>query len=77
MSVGVRESGRSVTMLLSMTCDCREFWTSTVGLSPVTRIVSASAPTCIVMLMVAVIDPVRTTASRLTTLKPGSVNVIE
>src|SRR2546423_7217151 len=50
-------------------------WTSTTGVSPVTVIVSASAPTFRSALTVATNDPVSSIPSRLTVLKPGSVNV--
>ena len=53
------------------------FWTSTTGVSPVTVIVSATAPTFNSALMVAVKEPVSSMPSRLTVVKPGNVNVIE
>src|SRR5580765_5513650 len=52
-------------------------WTSTTGVSPVTVIVSAIAPTFRSALMVAVNEPVSSTPSRLTVVNPPNVNVIE
>ena len=49
--------------------------TSTIGVSPVTVIVSASVPTLSSALMVAVNDPVSSMPSRLNVLNPCSVNV--
>ena len=49
--------------------------TSTTGVSPVTVIVSASAPTLRSALMVAVNEPVSSIPSRLTVLKPCRVKV--
>ena len=51
-------------------------WTSTIGDSPVTVMVSVSAPTRRSALIVAVKDPSRVTPSRLTVVNPGSVKVI-
>ena len=53
------------------------FCTSTMGDSPVTVMVSSSAPTRISVLTVAVNDDVSSMPSRLLVLKPGSVNVTE
>ena len=50
-------------------------WTSTTGVSPVTVIVSATPPTFISALMVAVKVPVSSMPSRLTVVNPGSVKV--
>src|SRR5262245_30274462 len=50
-------------------------WTSTIGVSPVTVIVSATEPTFRSALMVITPAPVTSTFSRLTVLKPVSVNV--
>jgi hypothetical protein len=49
--------------------------TSTTGVSPVTVIVSASAPTLSSALIVAVNEPLSSTPSRLNVLKPGNVKV--
>ena len=54
---------------------CVMLCVSTIGDSPVTVIVSSSAPTFRSALIVAVKSDVSSTPSRLTTLKPGSVNV--
>ena len=53
----------------------RALWTSTIGLSPVTVTVSASAPTFRSALMVAVNEPVSSIPSRLKVLNPVSVKV--
>ena len=50
-------------------------WTSTTGVSPVTVIVSSSAPTRSSALTVATKVPVSSMPSRLTVENPGSVNV--
>jgi len=47
--------------------------TSTTGVSPVTVIVSSTAPTRMSVLMVAVVEPVSSTPSRATLLNPVSV----
>ena len=52
-------------------------WTSTIGVSPVTVIVSARAPTFRSALTVATNVPVSSMPSRLTVLKPVSENVTE
>src|SRR5439155_5818683 len=49
--------------------------TSTMGVSPVTVIVSATAPTFISALMVTTNAPVTSTPSRLIVLNPASVSV--
>ena len=59
----------------SMTRSRLVFCTSTSGVSPVTVIVSSSAPTRRSASIFAVNEPASTTPSRLTVLKPGSVNV--
>ena len=51
--------------------------TSTIGDSAATVMVSSIAPTFMSALMVAVKSDVSSTLSRLTVLKPGSVNVTE
>ena len=53
----------------------RALCTSTIGLSPVTVTVSASAPTFRSALMVAVNEPVSSMPSRLVVLKPWSMKV--
>jgi hypothetical protein len=50
-------------------------WTSTIGDSPVTTIVSSSEPMRSSASIVAVNDPDSSMPSRLTVLKPGSVKV--
>ena len=63
-------------MMSLLTTVCRRaLCTSTIGVSPVTVIVSASAPTFRSALIVAMNDPVSSMPSRLTVLNPGSVNV--
>src|SRR5215831_3990016 len=52
-------------------------WTSTTGVSPVTVIVSASAPTFMSALIVATNEQVSSMSSRLTVLNPVSVNTTE
>ena len=47
-------------------------WTSTIGDSPVTVMVSVSSPTRRSMLIVAVKDPSRVTPSRLTVVNPAT-----
>ena len=59
----------------SSTCWRAVFWTSTTGDSPVTVIVSSTAPTRISALTDAVNVPVSSTPSRRTVLNPGSVMV--
>ena len=55
----------------------RTLCVSTIGVSPVTVMVSSSAPTFMSALMFAVNAPVSSMPSRLTVLKPVSVKVIE
>ena len=62
--------------LLSVVCR-RTLSTSTMGVSPLTVIVSATPPTFISALIEATNDPVNSTPSRLTVLNPGRVNVTE
>ena len=64
----------SITSAVITRC-CRVVCTSTVGDAPVTVIVSSSAPTRSSAFTVAVNAPVSSMPSRLTVLKPGSVNV--
>ena len=58
----------------SMTRSRLVFCTSTSGVSPVTVIVSSSAPTRRSASIFAVNDPDSTMPSRFTVLKPGRVN---
>src|SRR4051812_9865555 len=57
-----------------MTSSRLAFWTSTTGVSPVTVMVSSSPPTFMSTGIVRVWVPESTMFSRLTVLKPGSVN---
>ena len=66
----------SITSALS-TVSRRVVWTSTTGVSPVTVIVSATAPTRISAGIVSVAVPLSSMPSRLTMLKPDSLNVSE
>ena len=50
-------------------------WTSTIGVSPLTVIVSATPPTFMSALTVAMNEPVSSMPSRFTVVKPGSENV--
>ena len=59
----------------SITRCCFVLCTSTIGVSPVTVIVSSTAPTRRSAFTVATKLPVSTIPSRLTALNPGSVNV--
>jgi hypothetical protein len=58
-----------------MICWRAAFCTSTTGVSPVTVMVSASAPTFSSALICTVPEPASSTPSRLTTLKPVRLNV--
>jgi hypothetical protein len=58
----------------SSTVSRRTVWTSTTGDSPVTVTVSSIAPTRISIGIVSTADPERMMPSRLTLLKPASVN---
>ena len=63
-------------MTSPLTVACRlTLWTSTIGVSPVTVMVSSTAPTLRSALTVAVNEPVSSMPSRLTVLNPVSVNV--
>jgi hypothetical protein len=62
-------------MSLVITRCCTTFCRSTVGVAPVTVIVSSTVPTRISALTVAVNDAVSSIPSRLTELKPARVNV--
>ncbi len=72
LEVGIAE----ITSLLIVVCTFA-LWTSTIGVSPVTVIVSASAPTFSSALIVATNVPVNSMPSRFTVLKPVSENVTE
>ena len=65
-----------MTSLLTVCCTLA-LCTSTIGVSPVTVIVSSSAPTFRSPFTVATNVPVSSMPSRRTVLKPGSVNVTE
>ena len=60
-----------------MVCCVRALCTSTIGDSPVTVIVSSSAPTFRSAFTVATKLPDSSMPSRLTVVKPGSENVTE
>jgi hypothetical protein len=60
-------------MTVCCLADCR----STTGVSPVTVMVSARAPTRISALMLVTPLPVSSTPSCTTVVKPGRVNVME
>jgi len=70
-----RELGRFWTASWSSTICFLVLAVSTRGVSPVTVIVSSTAPTFMSALTVAVNVPVSSTPSRLTVLKPVSANV--
>ena len=72
-----RDVGMAARMsLLTVVCTLA-LWTSTIGVSPVTVIVSSRAPTFRSPFTVATNAPDSSMPSRLTVLKPGSVNVTE
>ena len=68
-------AGVLATRLPSSTCWRAAFCTSTIGVSPVTVIVSSSVPTFMSALTVTVPEPPSSMPSRLTTLKPVRVKV--
>ena len=70
-----RDAGIVWIKLLSMTTSRRALCTSTTGDSPVTVIVSSMPPTLRSAVMVRTCEPVSSMPSRLTVMKPGSVNV--
>ena len=70
-----RDEGIAARMSLLTVCWARTLCTSTIGVSPVTVIVSSSAPTFRSALTVATKVPAISIPSRLTVLKPGKVNV--
>ena len=67
--------GSDVMTSLATTDSRRAVCTSTIGDSPVTVIVSSSVPTRRSALTANVAEPASSTPSRLTVLKPASVNV--
>ena len=73
--VAFLEVGMAVRMSLLIVVCAFALWTSTVGVSPVTVIVSARAPTFRSALTVATNVPVNSMPSRFTVLKPASENV--
>src|SRR6185503_6706041 len=70
-----RAVGMAATTSLSSTLCCFAFTTSTIGDSPLTVIVSSSAPTRSSALTCAASEPVSSIPSRLTVLNPASVKV--
>ena len=68
-----RTAGTELTISLLTTCCRFALWTSTIGVSPETVIVSSSAPTRISALTLAVKSPVSSIPSRLMVANPGSV----
>ena len=70
-----RAVGIDVNVSLSIVVCRRTLCVSTTGDSPVTVIVSATTPIFISAFTVAVNEPVNSIPSRLTMLKPVSVNV--
>ncbi len=68
-------AGVRATRLPSSTCCRAAFCTSTIGVSPVTVIVSSSVPTFMSAFTSTVPEPPSSTASRLTILKPVSVKL--
>ena len=77
MPPAFRELGMAARMSLLTVCWTFALCTSTIGVSPVTVIVSSRAPTFRSPFTVATNDPVNSIPSRLTVLKPGNVNVTE
>src|SRR5436190_18689512 len=81
MSTAVAAHDRAVgtvvsVSLLKMVCR-RTLCTSTMGVAPLTVIVSSTAPTFMSALIVATNAPLSSMPSRLTVLKPVSVNATE
>jgi hypothetical protein len=70
-----RFPGIAATMSALSTVSFCALWTSTTGVSPVTVIVSSSAPTRMSIGIVSVVVPLSSMPSRLTRLKPVSLNV--
>jgi hypothetical protein len=77
MALTLREDGIARRASLSSICCCRVLCTSTIGDSPVTVTVSWSSPTLRSAFTVATKLPDSSMPSRLTVVKPGSVNVSE
>ena len=77
MPLTFREVGIAARTSLLDVCCVLALCTSTIGVSPVTVIVSSSAPTFRSPFTVATKFPDSSMPSRLTVLKPGSVNVTE
>ena len=75
MPVAFLDVGIAAMMSLFIVVCTFALWTSTIGVSPVTVIVSARAPTFRSALIVATNVPLSSMPSRFTVLKPGSVNV--
>ncbi len=69
--------GMALSTSFDSTVSRDAFWTSTTGVSPVTVIVSATAPTRSSALTLAVNEPVSSRPSRLTVANPASVKVTE
>src|SRR5713101_4970670 len=77
MPPAVRDVGIAARTSLLTVCCTFALCTSTIGVSPVTVIVSSNAPTFSSPLTVATNVPDNSMPSRLTVLKPGSENVTE
>ena len=77
MPVAFLEVGIDARISLVMMFCTFALWTSTIGVSPVTVIVSCSAPTFRSALTVATNVPLNSMPSRFTPLKPVSENVTE
>jgi hypothetical protein len=77
MPATFREEGIAVITSRSMICCDRVLCTSTIGDSPVTVMVSSSAPILSSAFTVATKFPDSSMPSRLTVVKPGSANVTE
>jgi hypothetical protein len=75
MPLAFREDGIAAMISRSIIFCTFTLWTSTMGDSPVTVIVSSSAPTFRSPLTVATKSPLNAMPSRLTVLNPVSVNV--
>ena len=73
MPMTLREDGIAEMMSRSMICCVRALCTSTIGVSPVTVIVSSTVPTLSSAFTVATKVPDSSMPSRFTALNPGSV----
>ena len=71
----MREPGMALIVSTSTTRCCFTLWTSTIGLSPVTLMVSSSEPSRRSASTVAVSDPDNCSPSRFTVENPVSENV--